>query len=63
MNIQKVGQPYDPRGLLVCECGKLCAYRLLREGDEFIYKHRMHGGIVVLRYRRPGWRTAPRRGS
>ena len=47
---------YDPRALLLCECGVLCAYRLLREADRFCYMHRNHGGIMVLRYRRPGWR-------
>ena len=62
-NIQKDCQPYDPRGLLACDCGELCAYRLLREGDKFLSHHRGHGGIVVLRDRRPGWRRASRRGS
>ena len=62
MNTQKGGQPYDPRALLLCDCGVLRACRLLREEDEFVHKHRMHGGIVVLRGRRPGWRIARGRG-
>ena len=61
-NHQKGDLPYDARGLLLCDCGELCAYRLLREGDRFCYMHRKHAGIIVLRYRRPGWRIGRKRG-
>ena len=60
---QKGDLPYDPRALLLCECGEFCAYRLLREGDQFLHRHRNHGGVIVLRYRRPGWRIARGRGT
>ena len=48
---------FDPRGLLYCrKCGVMLAYRLLREADRFVAKHRSGHGLVVLRGRRPGWR-------
>ena len=62
MNIAET-TPYDPRALIACmECGVILPYRLVRDADRFLRRHRGHEGILILRDRRPGWRkTAQRR--